>query len=248
MLTFKEAQWPHCKSSVLFGCFVHLYLPKTWLEVKAGECTGPLQALQGLLDARKRVTVLFGPHIQFPEIYTEAEASILLPDEYDSITPGATTRSNGPCLQHIIHMCHLFQQWWWDMPEPFLKRFIIVVTLILFLTWLVHPSSLSLRENTSWYCLNSAQARSIFSADHLSRLKRSRLVISFSWHSSTLRVDLGFSDSFKVFNVPGFNWGQGSSLLACTWATFWPFLRWIGNPVMFHSTTGTVLLPHLRTV
>ena len=122
------------------------------------------------------------------------------------------------------------------------------VTLILCLTWLVHPSSLSSREKTSWYSLNNLWVHSAFSAGHLSKPERSRLAISFSWHSATLRVGLGFSNSSKYSCIPSFNWGCGTSLQACTQATFWPFPKWIGNPIMLHSTTGMVLLPCLSTV
>ena len=122
------------------------------------------------------------------------------------------------------------------------------VTLMLCLTWLAHPNSLSSREKISWYSINNSQACFTCSSGHLFRPDRSKVDINFSWHCSTLRVGIRFSDAFKDSNVPGFKWGWGTSLVACTCATFCPFLRWMGDPVVLHSTMGTVILPCLRTV
>ena len=79
-----------------------------------------------------------------------------------------------------------------------------LVTLMLCLTWLAHPNSLSSREKISRYSINNSWACFTFSSGHLSRPDRSKVAISFSWHSSTLRVGFGFLGTFKDSSVPSF--------------------------------------------
>ena len=121
------------------------------------------------------------------------------------------------------------------------------ITLILCLTWLVHPSSLSSRE----------RHHGIPSTVH-------RCTLPFPWAICPGPRGPGWISIFPGVpphqelvwdplippSIPAYQVSNGLMGLHCmsTRATFWPFFKLIGEPVVLCNTMGMVLLPHLSTV
>ena len=245
----KKPNNPTVKAVYCLDAFIHFHLPETWLEVKAREYTGtpPKFPTFPRFEGGGNYPSWFshstswslwksGDHQSFFQTRTTVLHQGLLlgliaPACNLSFTCVLTSSSNGGAM-HLNHSLKGSSS----------------VTLMLCLTWMAHPNSLSSREKMSWYSINNSQACSAFSLGHWSRPDKSKVAISFSLHSSTLRLDFGFLGAFRDSSVPSFRWGWGTLFAVCTQATFCPFLRWIGDPIVLHKTMGTVLLPLFITV
>ena len=97
-------QWHQCKCSQWLALLITLDLPIPRLQVKWGEPLGPLQALMGLIDPGKQVCILYCLTVHFPEVNTESQAPILLPDQNHCTSPWTVQFPDGPNIQHLLEV------------------------------------------------------------------------------------------------------------------------------------------------
>ena len=67
----KELATAGAEGCLLLVSFLNRNLPISALEVKSGEPAGSVECVKEVIDVRNGMLVLYGCHIELPEVYTE---------------------------------------------------------------------------------------------------------------------------------------------------------------------------------
>ena len=92
--TLIQAHTTQGEGSILFAFLSHRDLPESRVHVKRREMGSPSKTLQCLTDVGQRMRVFHSQRVELSEVNAEAERSILLSYQHNSITPWAVARSD----------------------------------------------------------------------------------------------------------------------------------------------------------
>ena len=187
---------------------------------------------------------LFGSHIKLAKVYAKVQASVLLPNQHDSITPCVW-------LGWIVPTSNISLTW--ALTSSTIKGCILQnlslkgsssTTLISCFTRLVHPNYSDSNVKISWYSVSMAWADVQFAPNHFSSPDKSSCWRSISFlYSIYVLVYQIPCISFNFSRVPGITFTGGTLFEATTWVTLTPLPIIISAAVWFLITMATCLLP-----
>ena len=151
----------------MFQCFHPCWSAKSLLSSLDKRNSQPLQDSQWpLVCGAMDKNLSWSCHIQPEEVYAEVQASVLLSDQHDSITPWALARVYSTLFQHFLHMGpHFLNNRRWGSLKSLLEGFLINNLDLMFCMRLVHHISPGFSKKTSWYSMSRAWADVWFAPD-----------------------------------------------------------------------------------